>query len=166
MVRERFDGSTVRLDNFQLGSGYSYFEGLPPYQRGYGLLQARQRGSGFADIFKSVWRFLKPTVKSLVPVLSEAGKAIGEEGLATTSRVLNDVVQGGNLKDALSAESREGVANLLKKAENRLQRGRGKKRRNKKKTVIIKPSDLIGATVPVEAVQRSKKKRNDIFGQY
>jgi len=155
MVRERFDGSTVRLDNFQLGSGYSYFEGLPPYQRGYGLLQASQRGSGLANIFKSVWRFLKPAVKQLAPVLSEAGKAIGEEGLAATSRVLNDVVKGGNLKEALSTEGREG-----------LQRGRGKKRHNRKKTVVIKPSDLIGATVPIQAVQRNKKKRSDIFGQY
>ncbi|HEX4852447.1 MAG TPA: hypothetical protein VFV08_16635, partial [Puia sp.] len=161
MVRERFDGSTVRLDNFQLGSGYSYFEGLPPYQRGYGLFvgHAGQRGSGFADIFKSVWRFLKPAVKHLAPVLSEAGKAIGEEGLATTSRVLNDVVKGGNLKEALTTEGREGVANLLRKAESKLQRGRGRKRRRNKKTVLIKPSDLIGKTVPIEIVQKNRKKR-------
>ena len=174
MVREAFDGSLIRMENFQIGSGFSYFEGLPPYQRGYGGVFAgypRQRGDGLGDIFKGLWRYLKPALKNITPALKEAGKAIGQEGLATSARVLTDVVKGGDLKEALATEGREGVSNLLQKAEQKIrgprQRGEGRRRRKKRGgSVIIKPESLIGTKVPVEAVIRSKRQRKDIFGQY
>ena len=39
------------------------------------------------DIFRSLWRFIRPIAanigKAAVPIAKSAGKAIGEEGLAT-----------------------------------------------------------------------------------
>src|SRR3954465_13166116 len=105
MVHVIFDGSSMSLDNyFQSGGGVSYFEGLPTYtQRGHGGYFAggniRQRGHGLGSIFSSLWRFLKPMGKALAPIAASAGKAIGQEGLATSARVLNDVISGQDLKE-------------------------------------------------------------------
>src|SRR5882724_4927829 len=118
MVYVRFDPSSINYESFfeqQTGSG-SYFEGLPLYQqRGHGYLARfpRQHGEGLGDIFRSFWRFMKPMARKLAPVVASAGKAIGEEGLATTARVLNNVVQGNELKDAITSEGKEGIRNLL-----------------------------------------------------
>ena len=127
----RFDPSNISYDKFfQIGSGVSspqYFEGLPVYfQRGHGLYRY-QSGAGIGDVFRRFWRFLKP-------VMISAGRSIGEEGLATTARVLNNVVDGGNIKEALQTEGKEGIRNLLSKAEQRLsaQKGQGRKRKRKK----------------------------------
>ena len=88
---------------------------------------------------------------------------------------INNVVQGGTLKDAVLNEGREGAINLLGKAERRLvsQRGKGSKRRRKKKIssgVIIKPNDpssLVGRLVTPSAVKlKAKRKRVDAFGTY
>jgi len=61
----RFDPAAVKLESYfnQSGSGGAsrYFEGLPPYQRGYGFYTAgfpRQRGYGFGDVFRRFLRFL------------------------------------------------------------------------------------------------------------
>lgn len=180
MGHVRFDPSEIRYDSYfysQSGSGVNTFEGLPLYQRGHGYFSGypRQRGAGLGNVFRTLWRFLRPIAKTLAPVAASAGKAIGEEGLATTARVLNNVVQGGTLKDAVLNEGREGAINLLGKAERRLvsQRGKGSKRRRKKKIssgVIIKPNDpssLVGRLVTPSAVKlKAKRKRVDAFGTY
>ena len=182
MVRVIFDPTDVRLDGyFQVGGGSSgnerYFEGFPPYQRGYGWFAGmpRQRGAGLGDIFRSLWRVLKPLAKRVGPVLSSAGKAVGEEGLAATARILNDVVQGGDLKQSLVSEGREGVRNLLGRAERKLasQTGSGSKNnRKKRKTInkiILKPEDVVGRFVPARAIKgnlKNKRKRVDILGSY
>jgi len=173
MVHVILDPADVRLDGyFQVGGG-SYFEGLPPYQRGYGWFSGtpRQRGSGLGDIFRSFWRVLKPLAKRVGPVLTSAGKAVGEEGLAATARILNDVVQGGDLKQSLVTEGREGVRNLLGRAERKLasQSGSGKKRRKKINKIILKPEDVVGRFVPAKAIKgnlKNKRKRVDILGAY
>jgi hypothetical protein len=153
-----FDGSEVKLDNFyQVGSGadFSFYEGLPAkYQRGYGYFggHLHQRGHGLGDIFRSLWRILKPIGMNIgnvvAPLAKEAGKALGEEGLATGARVLNEMVQGRNPKEALRNEGREGVKRLFDRASNRLQRGQGKgaSRRIRKfpgTNVILKPGDTV-----------------------
>ena len=180
MVRVIFDPADVRLDGyFQVGGG-SYFEGVPPYQRGYGWFAGmpRQRGSGLGDIFRSFWRVLKPLAKRVGPVLSSAGKAVGEEGLAATARILNDVVQGGDLKESVISEGREGVRNLLGRAERKLasQKGSGiraraasKKKRKTINKIILKPEDVVGRFVPAKAIKgnlKNKRKRVDILGAY
>lgn len=175
MVHEIFDPTSVHLDDgyfHQTGSGggKGYFEGLPPYQRGYGWFAGmpRQRGEGIGDIFRSLWRVLKPLAKS---TLSSAGKAVGQEGLAATARILNDVVQGGDLKQSLVSEGTEGVRNLLGRAERKLaasQKGGGKKKRKSINKVILKPEDVVGRFVPAKALGRKKNKRKrvDILGAY
>jgi hypothetical protein len=162
-MRVRFDPSELRYDKFfQVGSGINtpqYFEGLPVYfQRGHGYYR-NQSGAGIGDVFRRLWRFLKTVVAS-------AGRALGEEGLATSARVLNNVVEGGNIKEVLQSEGKEGLRNLLSKAEQRLasQRGQGKKRR-KKNTVVLKPEDFIGKSVLKKFV-KNKKPRIDALGQF
>jgi len=93
MVRVIFDGSSLSLNKFQqIGSGpISYFEGLPPFQRGYGNLAIRQKGAGVGAVLRSLWRYLKPLASTIKPIAMNIGKEIGKEGLATTARVLNKV---------------------------------------------------------------------------
>jgi hypothetical protein len=165
--------STLNFGEFiQNGSG-SFYKGLPPYQRGYGWytgMPPYQRGAGLGDIFRRFWRVLQPIAKGLAPVVSSAGKAIGQEGLATTARVLSDVVQGTDLKEALEAEGRQGARNLLTRAQKKidgLQSGSGRKRaykkvQKRKNRVILKPSDDLFGRV----VRAPKRARFDNLGRY
>ena len=98
--------------------------------------------------------------------MSSAGRAIGEEGIATGARVLNNVVEGGDIKQALQTEGKEGLRNLLSKAERKLasQRGQGRKR-HKKKSIELKPEDFIGKSVLKNSIKK-KKPRIDALGQF
>jgi hypothetical protein len=81
--------------------------------------------------------------------------------------VLSKVVQGGDIKEALSGESKEGVRRLLEKAGSKLQKGSGRKRKRirSKSGITLKPSEVvIGQTVPQKAIL--KKKRIDTLGYY
>jgi len=193
MVRVIFDPTVIRLENyFQVGSGprKGYFEGLPLYQRGYGWFAGapRQRGAGLGDIFRRLWRVLQPIARGLTPVLKSAGRAVGEEGLAATARILNDVVQGGNLSQSVMNEGKEGVRNLLGRAERKLsttttsQSGSGRALRafeqrenrdrlqgvardNKRRKlsfnkVILKPDDVIGRFVRAKAIKSNNINNN------
>jgi hypothetical protein len=173
MVHVIFDGSEVKLENFygenQIGgsssSSISYFEGLPlKYQRGYGYFMGvpRQRGHGLGDVFRSIWRILKPLGTALAPMAKEAGRAIGQEGLATGARVLTDLVEGKTpVKDALTTEGREGVKRLLDRASTRLQRGSGRGGRAKKNRVssgvMLMPGDIVsGHSIVKRSLKRGK----------
>jgi hypothetical protein len=166
MVRVIFDGSKLSLDKFyQQGTGgISYFEGIP-YQRGFGQI-SNYKGAGVGSVVRQIWRFLKPLASTISPIAASLGSAIGKEGLDTTARVLTKVVQGGDIKEALSGESKEGVKRLLEKATTKLQEGRGRKRKSSrpKTRIILKPSDIVGKTVPQKAIL--KKKRLDSLGYY
>lgn len=73
--------------------------------------------------------------------------------------------EGGDIKEAVIGEGTEGVKKLLGKAKERLQAGSGRKRNSRRKTrIILKPSDVIGQTVPQKALL--KKKRIDTLGYY
>ena len=168
---------------FQIGgSGLSYFEGLPPiYQRGYGYFTGypvyRQKGNGLGDIFRSLWRVLKPIANnighSIGPIAKQAGQAIGQEGIATTSKILNKIVEGSNPTEALITEGKEAAGRLFNRAnvslQQRLQKGSGKQRVYKKNTnrrtrVTFKPSDFVGRTVSYPTAP--KKQRRDTLGFY
>ena len=156
MVRVLFDGSQIRYSNFQTGSGHFIQTGYGSFDSGF----PRQRGEGVANILRGLWRYIRPMAMS-------AGKTLGQEGLATTARVLNNVVQGGEVKEALETEGRQGLSNILEKAQKKLQKGRGYKRKGRRKPqVIIKPNDLIGKSVPEVSIIKSKRNRSDIFGKY
>ncbi|KAL3098703.1 hypothetical protein niasHS_000819 [Heterodera schachtii] len=80
----------------------------------------------------------------------------GKEGLETGARFLNEVSKGGNIKDALVSEGKEGAKKLLDKASSSLQKGRGRKKRRggrKKAEIILKPSDVVGQTVDASSAE-------------
>ena len=165
MVHVIFDGGDLRFESFYQsgeGVGSPYFEGLPIIQqRGYGYFSGYplvyQRGNGLGDIFRSIYRVLKPMAlkigQTLVPMAKDAGAAIGKEGIATSARVLNDIVQGKDAKSALMDEGKEGMRVLLDKAnstlQQKLQRGTGRKRRRKGMVgpILLKPNNLEGREV-------------------
>lgn len=167
-----FDGSQLKLASFndQTGSGLiSYYETPFSHQRGFGSF-TRQHGAGVGSVIKSIFRYLRPLATTLQPI----GKAIGNEALQTTARILDDVTSGkGDLKESITKQSKEGLSKLLNKASENLQKpqqgsGRGRRKRSykhiqKKGRVIIKP-ELIGQTVPARSFL--KKKRADSLGYY
>ncbi|KAL3117658.1 hypothetical protein niasHT_004323 [Heterodera trifolii] len=132
----------------QNGSGVSVFEGAPTFQRGYGYFLGvpRQKGAGVGSVLRNLWRYLRPMVSAARPYAANIAAEIGKEGLETGARFLNEVSKGGNIKDALVSEGKEGAKNLLDKASSSLQKGRGRKKRRggrKKAEIILKPSDVI-----------------------
>jgi hypothetical protein len=175
MVRVIFDGSNLRLDKIyqQSGSGgpITVFEGAPTFQRGYGYFLGvpRQKGAGVGSVLRNLWRYLRPMVSAVKPYAANIAAEIGKEGLETGARILNEVSQGGAIKDALMAEGKEGAKKLLDKAtaSRLLQKGRGRRKRRgvgKKADIILKPSDIIGKIVPQKSLL--KKKRFDSLGYY
>ncbi|KAL3117355.1 hypothetical protein niasHT_004151 [Heterodera trifolii] len=150
MVRVIFDGSNLRLEQIyqQNGGGVSVFEGAPTFQRGYGYFLGvpRQKGSGVGSVLRNLWRYLRPMVSAARPYAANIAAEIGKEGLETGARFLNEVSKGGNIKDALVSEGKEGAKKLLDKASSSLQKGRGRRKRRggrKKAEIILKPSDVI-----------------------
>ncbi|KAL3117487.1 hypothetical protein niasHT_005558 [Heterodera trifolii] len=132
----------------QNGGGVSVFEGAPTFQRGYGYFLGvpRQKGAGVGSVLRNLWRYLRPMVSAARPYAANIAAEIGKEGLETGARFLNEVSKGGNIKDALVSEGKEGAKNLLDKASSSLQKGRGRKKRRggrKKAEIILKPSDVI-----------------------
>lgn len=97
-------------NHYQLGSDVPAFIAQSPYQRGGGL----------GAIFKSIFRWTMPALKS-----------IGRQALVSGSRVVADVVQGRDVKESLKEHARQGVGQLLHKAGDAIQSGQGKKRRKK-----------------------------------
>ena len=183
MVRVIFDGSSIRLGgpaaSIQTGSGSitGHFEGTP-YQRGYGFYMgtARQRGAGVGTVMRRLWRFLRPLASTVAPIASGIAKEIGKEGLETGARVLSEVSKGGaTIGDVVEREGREGAKRLLTKAHTKLSGGGrrrrrttthpmvgGRRRRSKSVTrrlgrVILKPSDVIGRTVPQSIALKKRR---------
>ncbi|KAL3119578.1 hypothetical protein niasHT_010164 [Heterodera trifolii] len=150
----------------QNGGGVSVFEGAPTFQRGYGYFLGvpRQKGAGVGSVLRNLWRYLRPMVSAARPYAANIAAEIGKEGLETGARVLNEVSKGGSIRDALVSEGKEGAKKLLDKASSSLQKGRGRKKRRggrKKAEIILKPSDVVGQTVPQKALL--KKKRFDLL---
>lgn len=108
----------------QFGSGYTTFEGF--YQRGGGGYtyfegSPYQRGAGLGSVFRSLFR-------ALVPLGKRAASAVGQEGLATAARVLNNAVNPVgdspiDWRENLAKETRTGVGNLLGRAADHLKKG-------------------------------------------
>uniref|UniRef100_A0A914I7L6 Uncharacterized protein n=1 Tax=Globodera rostochiensis TaxID=31243 RepID=A0A914I7L6_GLORO len=142
---------TLQFKKFyqQTGSGpIAYFEGLPTFQRGYGYFLGvpRQKGAGVGAVLRNLWRYLRPMISAAKPYAANIATELGKEGLETGARVLSQVSKGGDIKEALLAEGKEGAKKLLDKASSSLQKGRGKRKRRGKKTkaeIILKPFDVI-----------------------
>ena len=110
MTHVYFDPDSVDWSTFlasqQTGAGErQYFVGSK-YQRGYGFLG-------------NVVRFLTPIAKNIA-------SAAGHEGVAAGQRVLGDLAQGKNFKEAMMEHSKQGLENLTSKLQ---QCGKGKSRK-------------------------------------
>ncbi|KAL3117349.1 hypothetical protein niasHT_004145 [Heterodera trifolii] len=148
MVRVIFNGSNLRLEKYlQQGGSISYFEGAPTFQRGYGYFLGipRQKGAGVGAVLRNLWRYLRPMIAAAKPYATNIAAEVGKEGLERGARVLGEAARGGDVKEALLAEGREGMKTLLDKASSSLQKGRGRRRRKRgtKAEIILKPSDII-----------------------
>lgn len=173
MVHVRFDTNTVAYNDFiQTGEGIenvaatgnegnhlNYFNGFPPYQRGYGL----QAGNGISDILRGVYRFF-------LPLISRAGKSVASEALNTGQRVIEKINEGQPLKTTLLDESKRGVDKILEKSSLPKQFGTGRKnikRKTKnKKSIIPKHQTIIGRAVTKPIINPKKRLRSDAFGLY
>lgn len=151
-MRVLFDPNLVTLkDLVQTGDGFSYFYGYLPYQRGWG---GRQYGGGIGSTFRVLWKILKP-------YMITAGKVIGNEGLETGARILNNLAVGGDLKDTLKTQTKIGIKNLIKKTQN----GSGiKKRKKRRKSFSIENKALAGRVVNKKA--SVKKVKYDALGLF
>jgi hypothetical protein len=158
--------------NGPLSEPYHYFRGSPPWtQRGFG---ARQSGSGVGDVLRHLWRIILPVVK-------RAGVAVGKETLETGGRVLDRVVKGDPVKEAVVNEGKKGIDTLLEKGGMKKQfgggrrRGRGikggKRRRPSHQILIgkraIKPvASALSSSSSSSFPSAAKRKRSDTFGLY
>ncbi|KAL3104500.1 hypothetical protein niasHT_027210 [Heterodera trifolii] len=76
-------------------------------QKQYFVGSKYQRGFGFLG---NVARFLTPIAKNIA-------SSVGQEGLAAGQRVLSDIAQGCDLRDAVREHSRQGLTNLTDKLQ-------------------------------------------------
>ena len=177
MVHVVFDVNTGRFGDYfpstsgdsQVGFG-EFYKGLR-FQRGYG-----QRGRGIGGILRTVWRFM-------VPIMKDVGKSVGKEGLSAGARILGNIAQGAEAKDAIVTETQKSVRNLAKKAAAHLddQSGSGTKRQsgkgsqrgggpNKRRRKTVRgrsrnTTTLVGRSVLIPA-SKTKRRRVDSLGLY
>jgi len=134
------------------GSDYNTYRGSL-YQRGYGM----------GGIWNRLMKWVIPLVtRNAVPLLKEAGKAVGKEALGSVVNIAKDALVGKSVKDSLKENANtaidnlklkayDGIDNLKLKAENALS-GKGiKRRRSMKKMIILKKRN------------NKRKKFDDIF---
>lgn len=113
----------------QVGGGGIYFQGVP-----------HQRGTGF---FHDLTRYVSP-------ILLRAGKYLGRHLLHTGKNVITDVASGSSLRNAAQNRLRETSRKIKDDFFQKLQQGKGiKRKRNKRKTQL--------------KAKRSKTARKDIF---
>lgn len=120
----------ILIDHPMRGQGGVYFQGY------------RQRGGGFSDVFRHLYRFLLPVAKT-----------IGKEGIDAGKRIFNDLQAGSNIKSALKKGGVTSAQNLLQKATDKIGQygeGRRKKRHLSKKEVI-------GKVVKAKALNKNPK---------
>lgn len=160
MVHVVFDPSSFSLGDFiqtgrgAVGNGNYYFEGIPPYQRGRG-----QRGAGVGAVFRGLWRYLLPVIRSM-------GDSVKQEGLATGSRILTNLSEGANLKDTILNEGKTGVTNIANKLLQK-QRGSGyKRKRGTIRSQVSRSSGNIRGKPIFIKKSLLKKPRSDTFGLY
>lgn len=112
MTREYFNPHKIKYSDFvkikHHGSGY-YFTGSD-WQRGYGNRYFVTQGKGLGNILGFVTRILIKLAKA-------AGKSVaknaGKEALNTGGRILDNITQGVNFKQAVKEQAKEGVNRFL-----------------------------------------------------
>lgn len=101
------------IEKYYLGqaNGLSHFAG-PSVQHGHGL----------GGIFSSLFRAAVPLLSKAAPVLKSAAKAVAREAVRTGVNVLDDVMDGSSVSDALSHRGQEAAKRVARKGVKRLKR--------------------------------------------
>ena len=121
-----------------------------PYQRGYGLCR-RQRGRGIGTFLRILWKYLSPYA-------ADVGKNVVSEGMESGARILQNIAQGTNVKDAVVTEGKQVLKKIAKKAGFK-QEGSGIRKKRSVKRVRV-----VGRSVSNKAAR--KKRRFDSLGFY
>jgi hypothetical protein len=123
----------------QIGSGLTVFNGAK-HQKGYGL----------GNVFRSFYRWIAPVFKvHAIPLLKEGAQAIGTEAVKTIANVANDTLEGNKFSESIRKRSKEAINTLADKAQYKLQKGEGYKRKNKR-------------TKKAHSIKRKKRKQKSL----
>lgn len=126
----------------QAGNGLPSFSGTR-YQRGHGL----------GNIFRSL-------AKIASPLIAKGVNKVGKELLHTGTKVVEDVIQGKQLKSSLKNRSIEGLQNLVRSGSKR-------KRNSEVNTKLVPPGTRDKKKRPAQKtfIRRKSKQRktSDIF---
>jgi len=142
-------------------------------QTGHGMLGFHgtryQRGAGIGNIFGGLLRTILPMVKS-------AGKAVGRQALKTGMNVASDVIGGRNIGESFDEHAKAGTQHLLNRGveklkqggENVTQAGRRKRRKNQSgRGVGVRPEERTTKRLnPKKSVIRKKRQHSDQLGNY
>ena len=79
-----------------------------------------QRGYGLGSIFKGLFRWA-------MPHLQQGAKVIGRKALQTGVNVAQDVLDGDNIKTAISKQAKQAIGNMMSQKSQRGQSGAGQK---------------------------------------
>jgi hypothetical protein len=125
-----------------------------------------QRGGGLGNVFRGLFRFLLPVVKS-------AGKAIGKQALRSGAQIASDLVAGGDLKKILKKRGKRGASALLRTAAAKLDqtgagtiKGRPKKRKITPAKNTVKSKKTSSRKPVKKKTSRKPVKKQDQFGVY
>ena len=95
-----------------------------------------QRGHGFGNVFKKLFRWIVPIVKENVkPIV----KRVGREAVKTAVNIASDTLEGQNLKESAQKRIIESIKNISGQSGDGVSRTKGYKRKRKKsKKVLLK----------------------------
>jgi len=96
--------------------------------------RARQRGHGIGDIFKKIWQFLLPAIKSIAPHALRAGANIVEDVSSGKSWKDSTIKHGPSVLKQIPNAISAGVASR----NNQSGSGRRRKRATKKRRKILR----------------------------
>ena len=79
-----------------------------------------QRGYGLGSIFRGLFRWA-------IPHLQQGAKVIGKKALQTGVNVAKDVLDGDNIKTAISKQAKQAIGNMASQKSQQAQSGAGQK---------------------------------------
>lgn len=143
--------------------------GICPYHHYY----SHQGGTGIGVIYKGVphqrghgiGSFLGGLFRSVLPLLSNGAKVVGNEMLNAGKGLLSDFIHAQPMRESFENRFKEVTSNLKRKADDKITRvmsGSGYKNKKRNIKALIHSQNLKG-----RAVKRVKKNKNltvnDIF---
>lgn len=88
-----------------------------------------QRGAGLGSFFQGLFR-------AALPIISSIGASVGKQAMRSTAHLMNDVVDGKDIRMALKSRGKEAITALGQKGMDALnQSGSGRVRKRKQPTM-------------------------------